>query len=102
MRGRRLRWVNRVISVVGQLLPVFPWKRTSSGPVAMSQRCQQETYASQQIASYSITSSARATSVGGTTRPRALAVFILITSSNLVGISTGRSAGLAPLRTFPA
>src|SRR5437762_5445299 len=24
----------------GRLLPVFPWKRTSSGPVAMSQKCQ--------------------------------------------------------------
>jgi hypothetical protein len=33
--------VNRVILVVGRLLPVFPWKRTSSGSVAMSQRCQQ-------------------------------------------------------------
>src|SRR5437763_15636535 len=29
------RWVNRVILVVGRLLPVFPWKRTWSGPVAM-------------------------------------------------------------------
>jgi hypothetical protein len=27
---------------VGRRLPVFPWKRTSSGPVAMSQRCCQE------------------------------------------------------------
>src|SRR5206468_7718963 len=32
--------VIRVIVVVGRLLPVFPWKRTSSGPVAMSQRGQ--------------------------------------------------------------
>jgi hypothetical protein len=31
-------------------------------------------------------------------RSSALAVFTLITSSNLVGCSTGRSAGLAPLR----
>ena len=31
-------------------------------------------------------------------RPSALAVFMLITSSNLVGCSTGRSEGLAPLR----
>jgi hypothetical protein len=30
-------WVNRVILVVGRLLTVFPWKRTSSGSVAMSQ-----------------------------------------------------------------
>ena len=31
-------------------------------------------------------------------RPSALAVFKLITSSNLVGCSTGRSAGFAPLK----
>src|SRR5438128_8385674 len=47
---------------------------------------------------HSITSSARASSVGGTSRPSALAVLRLITSSNVVGCSTGRSAGLAPLR----
>ena len=34
---------------------------------------------------HSITSSARASSVGGTVRPSALAVLRLITSSNLVG-----------------
>ena len=39
--GRTIHWVNRVILVVGRLLPVFPWKRTSLGPVAMSQRCPQ-------------------------------------------------------------
>jgi hypothetical protein len=38
--GRCRRWVNHVILVVSRLLPVFPWKRTSSGLVAMSQRCQ--------------------------------------------------------------
>jgi hypothetical protein len=27
-------WVNRVILVVGRLLPVFPWKRTSPRPAA--------------------------------------------------------------------
>src|SRR3954453_8988304 len=64
----------------------------------LSQWRQLETYALQQIASYSITSSARATSVGGTSRPRALAVFILMASSNFVGCSTGRLAGLAPLK----
>src|SRR5262245_11021800 len=47
---------------------------------------------------HSITSSARASRVGGTSRPSALAVLRLITSSNFVGCSTGRSAGLAPLR----
>src|SRR5262249_22981254 len=47
---------------------------------------------------HSITSSARASSVGGTSRPSAFAVFILITSSYLVGACTGRSAGFSPLR----
>src|SRR6516165_9593826 len=47
---------------------------------------------------HSITSSARASSVGGTSRPSALAVVRLMTRSNLVGCCTGRSAGLAPLR----
>ena len=35
---------------------------------------------------------------GGMVRPICLAVFRLITSSNFVGCSTGRSAGLAPFR----
>ena len=47
---------------------------------------------------HSITSSARASSVGGTSRPSALAVLRLMTSSNLVGACTGRSAGFSPLR----
>src|SRR5207249_1170859 len=47
---------------------------------------------------HSITSSARASSVAGTSRPSAFAVFKLITSSNLVGACTGSSAGFSPLR----
>src|SRR5215472_17487056 len=47
---------------------------------------------------HSITSSARAMSVGGTSRPSALAVVRLMTRSNLVGCSIGRSAGLVPRR----
>jgi hypothetical protein len=49
-------------------------------------------------ADHSITSSARASSVGGMSRPSAFAVLRLITSSNLVGACTGRSAGFSPLR----
>src|SRR6516225_6386038 len=41
---------------------------------------------------HSITSSARASSEGGTVRPRAFAVFRLMTSSNFFGCSIGRSA----------
>src|SRR5262245_61830069 len=47
---------------------------------------------------HSMTSSARASRVGGTSRPRALAVLRLITSSYLVGCCTGRSAGFSPFR----
>src|SRR5215469_2182191 len=47
---------------------------------------------------HSITSSARARSVAGTSRPSALAVLRLITSSYFVGACTGRSAGFSPLR----
>src|SRR5262249_30159889 len=46
---------------------------------------------------HSITSSARASSVGGISKPSALAVTRLTTSSNLVGSATGRSAGFSPL-----
>src|SRR6266487_995683 len=40
---------------------------------------------------HSITSSARASSIGGTSRPSALAAFKLSTSSYFVGCTTGRS-----------
>jgi hypothetical protein len=43
---------------------------------------------------YSITSSARARSVGGTVTPSAFAVLRLITSSYFVGACTGRHPGL--------
>src|SRR5262249_38005 len=49
-------------------------------------------------ASHSITSSASASSVGGMSKPSALAVTRLTTSSNLVGSATGMSAGFSPLR----
>jgi hypothetical protein len=77
---------------------VLPDNRTSSASVGMSQRCQQETHAPQQQHRYSITSSARASSAGGTVRPRALAVLRLMTNLYVDACSTGKSAGLAPLR----
>src|SRR5262249_24422016 len=51
---------------------------------------------------HSMTSSARASSVGGISMPRPLAVCRLMTSSNFVGSVTGRSAGFSPLRIRPA
>src|SRR6266699_700533 len=50
---------------------------------------------------HSITSSASARSLGGISRPSALAVLRLIRNSNLVGCSTGNSPGLPPLRIRP-
>src|SRR5262249_30288449 len=51
---------------------------------------------------HSITSSAMARSDGGTLRPSILAVSALMTSSNLVACTTGKSAGFSPLRMRPA
>src|SRR5258708_35086989 len=48
--------------------------------------------------SHSISSSARASNMGGTVKPSALAVLRLMTSSNMVGCSSGRSAGWGPFR----
>ncbi len=47
---------------------------------------------------HSITLSARISSMGGILTPSALAVFMLIQSSNTVGCSTGSSLGFVPLR----
>src|SRR2546422_10259641 len=51
---------------------------------------------------HSITSSARASSVGGISRPSALAVDILMTNSNVTERTTGRSAGVWPGTVGPA
>jgi hypothetical protein len=53
------------------------------------------------MATHSITSSAMVRSDGGTVRPSMRALWWLMTSSNLVDCTTGRSAGFAPLRTRP-
>src|SRR4029077_18256120 len=50
-----------------------------------------------QVPDHSITSSVRASSVGGTSRPSAFAVLRLMTNSNWVGCITGKSAGFWPL-----
>src|SRR5262249_35024769 len=47
---------------------------------------------------HSITSSARATSSGGKSRPSARVLLRLIANSNFVGCSIGRSAGLVPCK----
>jgi hypothetical protein len=49
-------------------------------------------------ATHSMTRSARCSSDGGIVRPIAFAVLRLITSSNLLGCSIGKSEGFIPLR----
>jgi hypothetical protein len=50
------------------------------------------------IRAYSITSSASSCNALGTSTPSNLAVCALMTNSNLVDCTTGKSAGFAPLR----
>lgn len=50
------------------------------------------------VGDHSITLSARINRDAGIVRPSVFAVFALITNWNFVGSSTGKSAGLAPLR----
>src|SRR5262245_60768134 len=47
---------------------------------------------------HSITSSARASSVGGISRPNILAVSAFMTNSNFDDCTTGSSAGVAPFK----
>src|ERR1700738_1205202 len=73
------------------------------GPALLVTQCHKRTNAPQQTTHrvaiiYPITSSASASNVGGISRPSALAVLRLITSSNLVGSWTGRLAGFVPFR----
>ena len=93
---RRANWRARILSpsasraISGRLagrvpLPATPPPRCRAGDELTA-------------AAHSITSSARASSIGGTSRSSALAVLRLITSSNFVGCWTGRSPGFSPLR----
>lgn len=70
----------------------------ASAHFTVSNSCGQITYQQHEAASYSMTLSARSSSEGGIVRPRALAVFMLITNSNAVGCSIARSPGSAPFR----
>jgi hypothetical protein len=88
------RPANRLLSGIN-VLEAKAWAahRPMSAPEPI---CHKTTYAAARRC-YSITSSARASSVTGISMPIVLAVFALITSSNFVGRSIGKSAGFAPL-----
>ena len=86
--------INAMITRIEKYFSCFPHRSAehefscfSSGPrssALVTQHC------------HLMTLSARASTFGGIVRPICLAVFRLITNSNFVGCSTGRSAGLAP------
>jgi len=77
-----------------ELCPLYPRRQTC---VRCSRRCP-HFGPKADMANYSITSSARASTAGGIVRPSAFAVLRLITSSYLFGAWTGRSPGFSPLR----
>src|SRR5437899_6575402 len=82
---------------VSTCCPLYPFSdRIADVVLFISGLCQQATFAPQQIEFYSITSSARTSSIGGRLRPSAFAVVKLMTSCNFVGNSIGKSAGLLP------
>jgi len=96
-------WVKSVGLSFPRLRPVSPGELTSLVAIARSQMGHYRTHTPLQAMRHqrhSITSSARASSAGGTVRPSTFAVLRLITSSNLVGCSTGRSAGFTPFRMW--
>src|SRR5262249_45116755 len=63
-----------------------------------SSRCAAEQRDERAPPYHSITSSARASSAGGTSRPSVLAALRLIARSYLGGNCSGRSAGISPFR----
>ncbi len=86
----------------GAMVPLHPWPPRNHSPLATHRmQFKGRGYLSGEKTlelDYSITSSARASSVGGISSPRVLAVVRLIMRSNLVGCSIGMSAGFAPRR----
>ena len=107
--ARRREGPNRFIQNRSRDLRSGVEKRRSSGEVQRStfarflglfdfRLLQQYLPIAEVTSTYSITSSARARSDGGTSIPSDFAVLRLMASKNLVGCSIGSSAGLAPLR----
>jgi hypothetical protein len=74
----------------------MPQQRRNSGRLSTAAWGHKKTHAVQQKTFYSITSSALASSMGGMVRPSARAVRRLITKSNLVDCTTGRSIAYCP------
>src|SRR5262245_46046412 len=78
-------WVKSRHVAVQSVCPLCPRKRHQMRHMGMSALGQKRTHAVQQKDRYSITSSARESKLGDTSRPSARAVGRLMTRSNLVG-----------------
>ena len=94
-------WVKSRHLTPSKACPLYPQKRTFGCDELMSALCQKQTKYNAIRVAYSTSSSAMLSKPEEMVRPSALAVFMLITSSNLVGCMTGRSAGFSPLRIRP-
>jgi len=92
--GRCPLWVNNCRASSEVARPLYPQKLPRHSFAVAAVKGHNRTHALQQIAAYSITSSALASREGGMVNPSAFAVFRLMTSSYFVGACTGRSAGL--------
>jgi hypothetical protein len=83
----------------GGLLNVrFPPNSDQTADIAPRLLCAMNGLMHRSKSRHSITSSARASSDGGTSRPSALAVLRFTVISNFVGNCTGRSPGFSPRR----
>jgi hypothetical protein len=78
-------WVKSRHGTIKLRRPLYPRKRTWLSTAMMSALGHNRTHAAQQIPLHSITSSARASSEGGTVSPSVLAVLTLTAISNLAG-----------------
>jgi len=100
-------WLNERVGGLANASTASPLRQLS--PVAdmrsdeaMSEKCHERTRAGAAKGNYSMTSSARPSSVIGKVRPRALAVLRLMMNSTFTTCWTGKSAGFAPLRSLAA
>jgi hypothetical protein len=74
-------------------------RRDQLGPLQLAdKKADNNSFILAALDGYLITLSARASTFGGIVRPICLAALRLITSSNFIAASTGRSAGMAPFR----